>query len=59
MGDFPTRQPAPGGTSGEVSRDPRDQGGIPATGFADAPLNDEDQNFAAGPGVPPGGTKIH
>lgn len=58
MGDFSTRQPAPQ-SGDQESRAPHDQGGEPVTGFIEAPRNDEDQNFAAGPGVPPGGTKIH
>lgn len=58
MADFKKATSAPEARMAEA-RAPHDQGGVPKTGFADAPLNDaECCNFETGPGVPPGRTKI-
>lgn len=57
MSDFSKKQPAPVGVE-KNSRDPKPQGGEPATGFADAPQVKRDTG-GPGEGIPANRRTIH
>lgn len=57
MADITGKQPAPQPRT--ATQFGPHESGTPKTGFVEAPTSSEELgNFSAGPGVPPGGTKI-
>lgn len=53
--DWPSKQPKPAGNENLFG--PDEQGGVPKTGFSDAPTVAQDRG-GPGPGVPPNSNRI-